>query len=169
MPHAFRLFVAVVLFVGSFARTAQAAELAEVFIDAREPAFVVVQGVALDAPEAAKFEMRSYTALDGVSMMTWDAFRQNAQAVLASYVVKDEYPGSRTVLGILALVKAQPGKPFALTWNGGLAASFQDLQHAVSTYQAYTADPATYETARSVDGTADPLHPDKQLQALLSR
>ena len=172
MPHAFRIFAAIVvsvLLAGAAVRTAHAAELVDVFIDARDPAFVVVQGIAIDAPEAAKFEMRSYTALDGVSMVSWDVFRQNAQAILAPYVVKDEYPESRTVLGVVTLVKDQPGKPFALTWNGGLAASFQDFQHAVSTFQAYTDDPGLYETSRPTDVAADPLFPDRQLQALLNR
>ena len=172
MPHAFRTFVAMVtsvLLAGAAVRTAHAAELVDVFIDGRDPAFVVVQGVAIGAPEAAKFEMRSYTALDGVLMVPWDDFRQNAQTILAPYVVKDEYPGSRTVLGVVTLVKDQPGTPFALTWNGGLAASFQDFQHAVSTFQAYSADPASYETSRPTDVAADPLFPDRQLQALLNR
>lgn len=169
MPHALRIFVAVILLVSAAPGPAQAAELVDVFIDAREPAFVVVQGIALDAAEAAKQEMRSYTALDGVTMVPWDVFRQNAQTILAPYVVKDEYPGSRTVLGVVTLVKDQPGRPFALTWNGGLAASFQDFQHAVSTFQAFNNDPVAYETSRPTDVAADPLFPDRQLQALLNR
>lgn len=169
MPHALRLFTAVLLLTFACARGASAAELVEVFIDARDPAFVVVQGVALDAPEAAKSEMRSYTALDGVTMMAWDTFRQNAQVLLTPYVVKDEYPGSRTVLGLVALVQTHPGKSFALTWNGGLAATFQDFQYAVTTYEAFTADPGAYESKRSADLAADPLNPDSQLQALLNR
>jgi len=169
MPHALRLLVAVLLLSGLFARGVSAAELAEVFIDARDPAFVVVQGVAVDAPEAAKLEMRGYAALDRVEMLTWDTFRLNAQTLLGPYVVKNEYPGSRTVLGVLALVKAHPGKPFAVTWNGGLAASFQDFQYAVTTYEAFATDPDAYETKRSAERVADPLNPDRQLQALLNR
>jgi len=150
-------------------RPVWAADPVEVFLDGRDPAFLVVQGVAADTADLARREMAGYATLDGVSLVAWDSFRQNAQALMGPHVVKDEYPGSSTILSLIALVKAYPGRPFALTWNGGLAVSFQDYQYAVSTLQAYGENSEAYESSRLGDLEADPLNPENHLAVLLGR
>jgi len=151
-----------------FVPVVQAAQVVEVFIDARDPAFVVVQGIASDASARAKREMRGYAMLDRVSIVTWAVFRKHIKTLLAPYVVKNEYPESRTLLGVVTLVKAHPGRPYAVTWNGGLASTFQDFQYAATTYEAFTTDAESYERSRPRNRADDPLHPDNQLAVLLS-
>lgn len=169
MLFAARTLAATVLVIVALARPAWAVDPVQVFIDGRDPAFLVVQGVAADTNDLARREMAGYATLEGVSLVPWDAFRQNAQALVGPHVVKDEYPGSSMILSLIALVKAYPGKPFAITWNGGLAVSFQDYQHAVTTFEAYGEDPEAYESSRADDPGADPLNPENHLTALLGR
>ncbi len=151
------------------ARVASAADPALVFVDARDPAFVVLQGIAQDASAQTRSEMTGYSTLEGVSLVTWSQFRQNAQAIIAPYVVKDEYPGASSILGVVALVKAYPGEPFGVTWNGGLAVTFHDYQYAVKTYKAFRADAQAYEESRPADPATDPVHPENHLAVLLKR
>lgn len=164
-----RTFVFALLAIAAAAPRAWAADPVEVFVDARDPAFVVVQGVAADAGPQARAEMEGYATLQGVKLVAWNAFRQDPQAVLGPYILKNEYPGSAVVISTVALVKAYPGRPFAITWNGGLAVSFHDYQHAVGTYQAYQEDADAYESSRPTDPKDDPLDPAHHLTALLSQ
>lgn len=150
-------------------RAAWAADPVEVFVDARDPAFVVVQGVAADASDLARREMAGYATLENVSLVPWDRFRQNAQDVLGPYIVRDDYPGASLVLSVVALVQTYPGRPFAVTWNGGLAVSFMDYQHAVSRYQIYSQSAEAYEQTRPVDPRQDPLNPANHMAELLQR
>lgn len=157
------------LVLTAFPRLASAADPVEVFIDGRDPAFLVVQGVAADASDQALREMAGYATLEGVSLVAWNLFRQNAQTLIEPHIVKDEYPGVSTILGLVALVKTYPGRPFAITWNGGLAVSFQDYQHAVETRRAYLDNAQNYEQRRENALQDDPLDPQKHLTALLNR
>ena len=151
------------------AGTARAADPVEVFIDARDPAFVVVQGVAADAPELARREMAGYATLENVALLPWTEFRDGAGEVLGPHIVRDDYPGASLVLSVVALVRTYPGRPFAVTWNGGLAVSFMDYQHAVSRYQLYRQSVEAYEQTRPEDPRFDPLNPANHLAQLLQR
>jgi hypothetical protein len=164
-----RTFAIASLIVGVFARAALAADPTEVFIDARDPAFLVVQGVAADTPAEALREMTGYATLEGVSLVGWEAFRQNAQELIGPHIVKDEYPGSALVPSVVALVKTYPGRSFAVTWNGGLAVSFQDFQYAVESRKAFNDDADAYERNRAQALNDDPLNPRDNLAALLNR
>jgi hypothetical protein len=161
--------LAALLVSAALSHAAWAADPVEVFIDGRDPAFLVVQGVAADASDQAFSEMEGYATLDGVSMVAWNQFRENAESLLGAHIVKNEYPGASIVLGVVALVKKYPGRPFAITWNGGLAVAFQDYQHAVETYRAYLDNAQTYEQRRLETAQSDPLNPQNQLAALLDR
>lgn len=163
-----RLIVIAVLAVAVLTREATAADPVDVFVDGRDPAFLVVQGVAVSTDARARREMIGYAALENVSMIAWSTFRQNAESIIEPHIIKNEYPQSSTLLGVIALVKAYPGRSFAITWNGGLAVSFQDYQYAVRTYKAYQADAKAYEDRRANLQT-DPVNPQHHLAALLNR
>ena len=145
---------------------AQDGELVEVFIDAREPAYVVFQGVSDDVHPLARQEMQGYATLDKVSLVPWEQFRTQAEEFVATGVVKNEYPGAGLTLGILALLKLRPGRPIAVTWNGGIAASFFDFQYAVEAFEQYQDDPLRYERERTDGVSRDPLHPQHHFKAL---
>ena len=164
-----RILTATLLLITACAHAAWAADPVEVFIDGRDPAFLVVQGVAADTPDLARREMAGYATLEGVSLVGWNAFRRNAQSLIAPHIVKNEYPGVSTVLGVVTLVKTYPGSSFAITWNGGLAVSFQDYQYAVTTYKRYNANALAYEQSRPTAPDTDPINPQNHLAALLNR
>ncbi len=166
MPSA-RLFFATAILVVVAVHTAQAAQLVQVFLDARNPAYVVIEGVAADTSDQARSEMAGYAALERVSLIRWDVFRKDAGAIIAPYVVKNDYPGTSSVLGVLTLIKMYPGKPFAITWNGGIATSFQDYQYAVKTYRDHAKDAHAYARSRPTDPAKDPLNPTRQMARLL--
>jgi len=169
MTRTARTVAAALLTLFACAAAARAADPVEVFIDARDPAFVILQGVAEDAPDLARREMEGYATLNGVSLVPWDAFRANAQALLAPYILRNDYPGQPTILGTVALVKAYPGRPFAVTWNGGLAVSFQDYQYAVESRRAFLDDAEAYERRRASPPADDPIDPARHLAALLGQ
>lgn len=142
-------------------------DLIEVFIDARQEAYVVFQGVAQNTSGAARQEMAGYANLDNVSLVGWAQFRDNVDEFIAAGIVNNEYPGVRTGLGLLAILKSKPGRPVAITWNGGIATSFFDFQHAVDVFEDYQEDRAAYEKSRAENSENDPLNPDIQIRTLL--
>jgi len=155
------------LFLGARPVVGASGELVDVFIDAREPAYVIYQGVSIDASPAARQEMVGYTGLEGVSMVTWAQFRRNVQNYVAAAIVKNEYPAKRTAPGLLAVLKAYPGRPVAVTWNGGMATSFFDFQHAVEVFADFQENASRYEQNRLDNAANDPLNPDIQIRVLL--
>ncbi|HEY9079834.1 hypothetical protein [Magnetovibrio sp.] len=161
------VLLAIVLWGGVHPAMAANGDLVEVFIDAREPAYVIYQGVAEDTALAARQEMAGYATLEGISLVPWAQFSANVRAFIAPGIVKNEYPGERTALGLLALLKAHPGRPVAITWNGGIATTFFDFQHAVEVYEAYLENAAGYENSRRERNEDDPLDPDTQIRAML--
>lgn len=169
MSFAARIVAAALLVIIAGPRVVWAADPIEVFIDGRDPAYLIVQGVAADTPDAAVQEMLGYATLDGVSLVGWDIFRQDAAALIAPHIVKEDYPGVSIVPSVVALIKTYPGRPFAITWNGGLAVSFQDYQHAADTHKAFLEDADAYERNRLQTLQVDPLNPQNQLAALLNR
>jgi len=164
--HAWVLVACVVL-VGARPGVAAAEDLVEVFVDARQPAYVIYQGVAEGTAQIARQEMAGYATLEGVSLVPWADFSANVQAYIAPAIVKNEYPGGGTALGLLAMIKAQPGRPVAITWNGGIATSFFDFQHAVEVFERYLENEVGYENSRRQNAEDDPLNPDVQIKAML--
>ncbi|MBL4614799.1 MAG: hypothetical protein JKY27_08000 [Magnetovibrio sp.] len=161
------MFAVLAMFGDMRAAWAQDITIVEVFIDARQDAYVVFQGVSADTHPFARQEMVGYTALEKVSLVPWGQFRDNVQDFVAAGIVKNEYLGQRPALGILAVLKSHPGRPIAITWNGGVASTFFDFQHAAEVYQAYQEDAQAYEQSRAQEGQDDPLDPARQFKFLL--
>ncbi|PCI39167.1 MAG: hypothetical protein COB46_09480 [Rhodospirillaceae bacterium] len=147
-------------------RAAFAGELVEVFIDARDPAYVVIQGVSSDTPQIAWQEMEGYAQLDKVQMMSWLIFRKDARTILSPYVKRNDYPNTQALMGVLTLLKKYPGRPFAVTWNGGVAVSFWDYQHAAQTLETFRSNPKGYKPLTQEE---DPVNPKNSLPGLLRR
>jgi len=161
------LLVMHVTLTGAPLALAASGDLVDVFIDARQSAYVIYQGVAEDTPAQALEEMAGYATLAGMSLVPWTQFRANPESYIRTGIVKNEYPGQRTAVGILAMLKAHPGRPIAITWNGGVATTFFDFQHAVETYEAYLENAADYESKRAQRTEDDPLNPAIQIKSML--
>jgi len=139
-------------------------QTAFVVIDRREAAFTVFTGVSKDTPNEQLNKIRADVAnQSGTSMVTWSEFRATANEFAKSTMLRSDYPNYRVVEGIVCLVGKQPGVPWGLTWNGGIALTFRDYEHARRTYRLFKENPAQYRPTR--DPRADPVNPGGFLPA----
>ena len=139
-----------------------------VVVDHSEGAYVVLIAVRRDTPEEELEELRSQVAQkEKVELVSWDEFLGERQRLLDSRILKDEYPGSKAVAGIIELLRRYARTPVGLSWNGGVAITFNDYEHAKRLYKAYLEDPEAYARTGSKDPRADPLNPRAHLGPLL--
>lgn len=139
-----------------------------VAIDRSEKAYTVFLAVAKDASEEQLEQLRSRAAQDeAVELVTWAEFRQNRTKYLNSRIVHDDYPESRVVDGIIELLRRYASTPFGLTWNGGVALTFNDYEHAKRIYKKYLSNPDEYAATRLEDPRRDPINPKSHFAELL--
>lgn len=136
-----------------------------VMIDNSLDAYTVYAGIPKNKKEAVKNELKG--TQDSIFLIPWDEFSQNEGKYIRSRIIKNEYPESRTIKGIIELVKKYPGTPIGLTWNGGIAITRNDYQHSIKTYNTYLRNPDAYEQIRIRDPRADPVKPEWHLGPLL--
>ena len=135
-----------------------------VVVDQREPAFVVFTGIAKETNEEELEEIRSKIAnLERVTMVTWDSFMATIDKYAQSVMLRNDYPDIHIMDGLVCLVASKQGSgaPWGLTWNGGIALTFNDYEHARRTFKSYKADPDSYKSAS--DPRRDPIHPAGKL------
>ena len=141
--------------------------ISHITLDGTEPAYTVVMGVPVDATADQWAKVRRMTASNKVELMEWKAFFPEAEKRLAERIVKDEY-GMKARLGdFLYAVQNYPGAPFGLTWNGGMAFTYNDYQHTKKLYAAYKADPGDWRARGGLSQRGDPVHPDNHLPFFL--
>lgn len=135
-----------------------------VVVDQSEKAFTVFTGIPTRINkkqfESIKLKVSSRKTL---TMLTWQRFLENVDRYAKSVMLRNDYPNSRVVDGIVCLVgsKKGSGAPWGLTWNGGIALTYNDYQHARKTYKSYMADPGSYKPIR--DPRKDPVNPSGHL------
>ena len=95
--------------------------------------------------------------------------RREADQFVAAGQKRNDYPGIELTQGVLDLLQAYPSTPIGVTWNGGLAFTYNDYQHAKRMLEKFQQDPAAYEAERPKDRQRDPVHPLNHLDALLGR
>ena len=137
-----------------------------VIIDTTTPAFTVLFSVPPEQLDQVKTKVQKEAR---VEFVPWHTFIGATNQYVSSRIIKNEYPGSGAVEGLVELLKKYPQTPFAITWNGGIALTGNDYRHARSTYNKYTADPAEYERTRVRDPRGDPVNPAGHLGPLLGR
>lgn len=86
------------------------------------------------------------------------AVKVHAQSV----VLRNDYPAYAGVEGLTCLVGSQPGSPWGLTWNTGIALTRIDYQHATRSCESYQRAPRRY---RPLDPRRDPANPGGVLLA----
>lgn len=139
-----------------------------VVVDHSEPAYAVFMAVPTDMPQEELEELRSQLGeRENVELVPWKEFLEKKSRLVDSRILKDEYPGSRAREGIGEVLRRYPKTPIGLTWNGGIAMSFNDYEHAKRMYKAYRADPEAYARRKPEDPAADPVNPRAHLGPLL--
>lgn len=136
-----------------------------VFVDQTQAYYTVYAGIPDE--KLAETRARLTKAPPGVELIPLGTFKQNLDRYINSRILRDDYPGSETAAGILALVQKFPEKPIGLTWNGGIAISFNDFRYAKRLYARYNADPAQASADRTPSSHPDPLNPRKHLASML--
>ena len=109
----------------------------------------------------------AYAEKENVEIYQWSDFETKALQLVKSRVLKDEYPDSQVAYGITRLLRQYPGNPFGVTWNGGVAITTNDYQHAARGYETYEKNPSEYERSRPRDLREDPIHPQAHFAPLL--
>jgi len=136
-----------------------------VAVIASEPAYTVFH--AFPASKRAEVEATYATAKD-VRIYDWGAFERDAPRLVKARVLRDEYPNAQVSDGILALLRQYPGNPFGVTWNGGVAITANDYDHAEWGYETYRQSPAEYDRLRPLDPREDPIDPRGHFRPLLA-
>ncbi len=135
-----------------------------VLINKSKQAYTVFTAI----PGEKEREVRSkISKRKSVFLVEWAEFSHEKDVYLSSNILKNEYQDSHAIDGILQLLERAPGVPFGLTWNGGIAYTYNDYQHAQKTYKRYRSNPADYERTRNRDPRADPVNPAWHLGPLL--
>ena len=131
-----------------------------VLVDQSEPSFIVFTGIpkTLDAKTLDEIAQK-VSSQETLTMLGWQQFLENVNEYARSVVLRNDYPTVRIVDGIVCLVGSRQGTgaPWGLTWNGGIALTRNDYDHARRTYESYKADPASYRPIR--DPRKDPVNP----------
>jgi hypothetical protein len=132
-----------------------------VVVDQSEPAFVVFTGIPKTIDKAQFERIKAQVAgKETLTMLTWEQFVSGVDEYAQSVMLRDDYPDVDAVDGIVCLVASEngTGAPWGLTWNGGIALTFNDYQHVRRTYESYQADPESYKPIR--DSRGDPVNPN---------
>lgn len=141
--------------------------LSDVLIDRSDPAYTVYYGIPANLPQDKRANVQAEAEKPDRELAPWEAFGQDADDYVTTGIVNNEYPEVDLSKGLLELMQTNPGTPFGVTWNGGIAYMYSDYQYVKKSYQRYLDDPAEYERTRPHDQQSDPVHPMNHFGPLL--
>jgi len=135
-----------------------------VVADQGEKAFIVFTGIPknIEKNELERIKQK-VSGRDTLIMLTWEQFLESVNEYARSVILINDYPSIRIVDGIVCLIASRQGTgaPWGLTWNGGIALTRNDYNHARRTYELFKANPASYKPIR--DPRRDPVNPSGHL------
>ena len=154
-----------------------------VIISRENPAYTVFSVIAKMPPDPKKralFE-KLIDKVQGpkVEIVDWSQFIQNADGYVIGALIKNDYPSVKLTQGFVELLKLTKeegekgqggiGHPWGVTWNGGVALTRMDYNHAKNIFAVYSKNPLEYERAKITDRRKDPIHPNNHFLPLLKR
>lgn len=138
-----------------------------VVIDQTEKAYTVYYGIPEWKEKKKIDEIKANIEKEGGgSIIGWEEFSQNADSYVKSRIVRNEYDDISVINGIIELIKKYSLTPIGLTWNGGVAITRNDYQHAMETYTRYMKDSSEYIRVKK-DIRSDPVNPMAHFGPLL--
>ena len=141
-----------------------------VIIDKQEPAYTVFAGIPEGFPKGEFEKIKSQAAeIKGVEIVSWEKFTSDTDNYVKAHIKKNDYEGIQVARGMVKLIEKYCRTPFGLTWNGGVAITYNDYQHAKKTYQRYLTNPGEYERTRNRDPRLDPVNPNNHFIPLLGK
>lgn len=163
-----RFFLACCAGLLGFVAEASPAEPGHVLVDAENPAYTVFLALPEALPKLDLMDLQlEAMQRKGVEVVAWKAFTEHIGNQVCARIVRNDYPEVDVAEDIVELLAAYPQTPVGLTWNGGIAITYGDYEHALQTYRRHLADPAArMRPARIAD---DPVHPMNHTVPLLGR
>ena len=161
-----RFFIACFTCLLGFVAEASSAEPGHVLVDAENPAYTVFLALPEELPKLDLMDMQlEAMQRKGVEVVAWKAFTENLDKQVCARIVRNEYPEVNVAEDIVELLVAYPQTPVGLTWNGGIAITYGDYEHALETYRRHLADPGARMRPERIE--ADPVHPMNHTVPLL--
>lgn len=134
-----------------------------VAIDNTEKEYTVYVGI----PEEHIAKLKSTWEQEGKpEILKFEDFEKDKNKYIGNRIVKNDYEPSQVADGLVGLIIKFPLAPIGLTWNGGIAITANDYEHARQTYKEYVANPAGYEKTRNNDPKNDPNNPMNHMKIL---
>ena len=135
-----------------------------VVISKENSAYTVFVSISEEKKNEVKDEYKDYRNIEIVPL---ESFLKNRGRYVGQHVIKDEYPNSHAIDGIVELILRFPETPVGLTWNGGVAITRNDYNFAEDTFYRFNSDSLNYKKAKNREHRADPVHPRVHLAPLL--
>jgi len=154
-----------------------------VIIERENPAYTifnVITKMPQDLEKLASFKRNFAKAQSQlIEVVDWEHFLRNADRYVNGAVIKNDYPSVKLTKGLLEILKFTKKEfknggrtgyaPWGMTWNGGIAFTREDYNHAKKTYALYCKDPGEYESTKILDRRRDPIHPNNWFRQVLGR
>jgi hypothetical protein len=141
-----------------------------VIIDKQEPAYTIFVGIPKGFPKGEFEKIKSQASeIKEVEIVSWEKFTSDTDNYVKAHIKKNDYEDIQIVRGMVELIETYCRTPIGLTWNAGVAITYNDYQHAKSTYQRYLINPGEYERTRNRDPRLDPVNPNNHFIPLLGK
>jgi len=99
---------------------------------------------------------------DKVKIVTLQELKNNRDILVNRRILRKDYPESDVALGIIELINLEAKVPWGLTWNGGIALTYNDYRFAEKSYEKFKSDPSYAKPPPQ----ADPVNPKHHLKLL---
>jgi hypothetical protein len=136
-----------------------------VVIDRSEVAYTVFTRLPEEASAADIEKIQAWLAKHPDSeAVEWASFKEHAQDYVGPRILKNDYADCDVPRRLAQMLgrRSAAGAPLGVTWNGGVALTYNDYERAKALHAAWLADPKS-ET-RPADRGDDRLHPDNHLR-----
>ncbi len=118
-----------------------------VVVEAKDPAFTVFTPAPPNMSETLLRRIVAESAEPGKArVILWDELQSVAQDEAGRVIQRADYPATSYGAAIACLMRKSPG-PWGITWNGGIALTRNDYDHARRTFESRPAAGADALTA----------------------
>jgi hypothetical protein len=99
-------------------------------------------------------------------IIPWKEFYDHQGKYLKDCQIRNDYPKYNLMNEVAKILVSNDGIMFSITWNGGIAVTYMDHEHARKIYDIYSQDPENYLKLEK-DIRGDPIYPGHWLHPLL--
>lgn len=149
--------------------------ISHVVVDTSNKAFVIYYGVMKNELDAIKSRMKEIgDKAKDLEIVFMEDFKKGLSHYVNQKIIRNDYPEYDVALGILRLIQGGLSEAgLGLTWNGGIAFTYNDFRHAEKLYNEYqnrTFWQKIIEFSKKPerpDSKLDPINPENHFIPLL--